>query len=294
MKFNLNIKNNIFDELLKLRLINKRNLFILHNKTRDKKIKVLKDKYTEIIFLEKNLINKNKYKNYPDKKYLFKNYNKLILLDDDIRRYSSFKKLIKNKSILDYGCGWGGFLSLAKKIAKISDGYEIMKICQKYISKKHGIKVFSKKNELSKKKYDVIFLFHVLEHIPNHLEELKFIKGLLKTNGILIIEVPHARDLLILNKELEIFKNFTFWSEHLILHTKKSLKKFLSFSGFKKIRVNNFQRYNLDNHIKWFLNGKPGGHKNYLFKTSKLTKKNYQEFLYKNNLTDTIIATAKI
>ena len=45
--------NPIFDELIKLKLISKSNLVTLSNKTRDKKIKVLKDLKTKIIFLEK-------------------------------------------------------------------------------------------------------------------------------------------------------------------------------------------------------------------------------------------------
>ena len=47
------MKNPIFDELIKLKLISKLNLITLNNKTRDKKIKVIKDLKTKIIFLEK-------------------------------------------------------------------------------------------------------------------------------------------------------------------------------------------------------------------------------------------------
>ncbi len=47
------MKNPIFDELKKLKLISKSNLITLNNKTRDKKIKVIKDLKTKIIFLEK-------------------------------------------------------------------------------------------------------------------------------------------------------------------------------------------------------------------------------------------------
>ena len=38
---------------------------------------------------------------------------------------------------------------------------------------------------------------------------------------------------LILQNELKEFKNFTFWSEHLILHTVRSLRKILNLSGLK-------------------------------------------------------------
>ena len=55
------MKNPIYNELIKLRLISKSNLSILNYKTRDKKIKVIKDLKTKIIFLEKYTTNNNYY-----------------------------------------------------------------------------------------------------------------------------------------------------------------------------------------------------------------------------------------
>ena len=47
------MKNPIFNELIKLKLVSKLNLITLSNKTRDKKIRVKKDLKTKIIFLDK-------------------------------------------------------------------------------------------------------------------------------------------------------------------------------------------------------------------------------------------------
>ena len=55
------MNNPIFDELIKLKLISKLNLITLSNKTRDKKIKVIKDLKTKIIFLEKYITNNEYY-----------------------------------------------------------------------------------------------------------------------------------------------------------------------------------------------------------------------------------------
>jgi len=86
------------------------------------------------------------------------------------------------------------------------------------------------------------------------------LKSKLNKNGKIIIEVPHAEDFLILQDELKEFKNFIFWSEHLILHTYNSLKTILFKSGFKKINIQYYQRHNFANHLGWFLKKKPGGH----------------------------------
>ena len=63
------IKNPIYQELIKLKLISKQNLITLSNKTRDKKIKVIKDLKNKIIFLEKYITTNEyyslvKYENY--------------------------------------------------------------------------------------------------------------------------------------------------------------------------------------------------------------------------------------
>ena len=131
---------------------------------------------------------------------IFKNIKKNKVLEDDKRRFYFFRKEINNKKILDYGCGFGGFLSLTKKISKESEGYEKMKICQNYIIKKNLFKLNTQKSDLKHKKFDKIFLFHVLEHMPNQLKELKYLRDLLKKKGKLIVEVPHSLDILIESK----------------------------------------------------------------------------------------------
>ena len=46
-------------------------------------------------------------------------------LEDDIRRFESYKELIKGSEILDFGCGRGGFIQLSNKISNRSVGVEL-------------------------------------------------------------------------------------------------------------------------------------------------------------------------
>ena len=142
-------------------------------------------------FLEKKLVSKKKYVEKPDKAYqkVF-NDKRTFYFNDDDKRIDNLK--LKSKEILDFGCGWGGFLYLSKNISKSAEGYEIMKSCVNFVKKNRKIKVYSKKNEI-KKKFDVIFLFHVLEHIPYQIKLLKYLNSILKKDGTIIIEVPHAK-----------------------------------------------------------------------------------------------------
>ena len=132
-------------------------------------------------------------------------------------------------------------------------------------------------------------LNHVLEHLYDPISSLKCIKQKMKENTLLIIEVPHANDFLISDYNCEKFKKFTFWSEHLILHTESSLLNLLNLVGFSNIKITYYQRYNIFNHFNWLSNGKPGGHKNNIYNDKELID-TYNNFLIKNKKTDTLIA----
>ena len=302
------MKNPIFNELIKLKLISKKNLITLSNKTRDKKIKVLKDLKTKIIFLEKYLTFGNYYPslryNDDDMKVMEKSKKKIAnintisgniktpMIDDDYRRAHQFKKYLRNKDTLDFGCGWGGFLKNIKNYKSLS-GVELRNECKNYINNNIKKIEISDNIQTFERKFDIITMFHVLEHIPYQIETLKALKSKLKKKGKIIIEVPHAEDFLILQDELKEFKNFTFWSEHLILHTYKSLKTILIKSGFKKIKIEYYQRYNFSNHLFWFLKKKPGGHNFYKKIISNKLNLSYCENLKKLGQTDTLIAIAE-
>jgi 2-polyprenyl-3-methyl-5-hydroxy-6-metoxy-1,4-benzoquinol methylase len=152
------------------------------------------------------------------------------ITDDDKRRVELFKSLIKDKEVLDYGCGHGGFYECGKDMASITN-YDIG----------YG-------SEILNKRYDVVTMFHVLEHLENPLDILNQLWHCLKTGGKIIIEVPSAFDILL---SIDAFIKHTLWSQHLILHTHASLRKFLERIHFVNIEVSNYQRYDFINHVKW-------------------------------------------
>ena len=117
--------------------------------------------------------------------------------------------------------------------------------------------------------------------------------NLLEENGKLIIEGPHANDALISLYELEEFKKFTFWSEHLILHTRNSLETYLKAAGFKNIVISCYQRYSLANHLYWLSKKKPGGQLKYNFLSNVDIDNAYSDALGNIDKTDTLIAIAE-
>lgn len=297
----MKITNPVYFDLKK-NYLKKDTIKKVSNKTRDKKIAVFKElKKNGVFFLEKF----NKKKDYYIKQNPFdvkiknsktisitkieKKFIKSEQLDDDQRRYEFFRKdFFKNKNILDYGFGWGGFLSSIKK-AKNLCGVERRPECINYILKKSKkINVSKSLDRFKNIKFDLITLFHVLEHCPQQVSLLKELKPMLSKKGKIIIEVPSSNNILLEN---EAYKNFSFWSEHLVLHNEESIKSFLKAAGYKKIKVIFYQRYNYLNYFNWIINGTPGGHTIFKkFYNPKLD--NIFSYSLKKKIADTIIAIA--
>jgi 2-polyprenyl-3-methyl-5-hydroxy-6-metoxy-1,4-benzoquinol methylase len=98
----------------------------------------------------------------------------------------------EEKKVLDVGAGTGDFLNSCKKSNWEIFGVEPSLDAIKIAAKKN---VFLKQNvsEFHQKKFDVITLWHVLEHIENLTEYIASIKKLLKENGTLVVAVPNYK-----------------------------------------------------------------------------------------------------
>ena len=79
----------------------------------------------------------------------------------------------------------------------------------------------------------------------------------------------------------------------MIIHTYNSLKTILLKSGFKKIKISYYQRYNFANHLGWLIKKKPGGHIFFNKIVSDQLNQSYAENLKKIGQTDTLIAIAE-
>ena len=293
-------KNNIYQLLIKNKLIKNKNLSIFHSRTRDNKnLKSFIDRVTNVIFLEKTkkeiyYINKKTKKN--DEKYTKTYYGKFKTssLNESQIRLNQFRNFIKNKIVLDFGCGNGDFLYKSQNILKKGIGIDLGFAGKKHSDNKkiNFLKKINQINDLDFK-FDSIFLFHVFEHLVNPIEVLTQLQSKLKKNGNLIIEVPHANNLLLKKLKIKSFINFTLWSEHLVLHTNKSLKCFLEKVGFNKNKIFFYQRYNLNNNLGWLICNKPGGHIFYNKLSNKKEIDQYNAILIKNEYTDTIFSISK-
>jgi len=95
-------------------------------------------------------------------------------------------------NLLDIGAGTGDFLLTAKQNGWNTIGVEPSEKA-KGIAIIKGIQFSDSTNELENNSFDVITMWHVLEHVPNLEIQIKELKRLVKPNGTIIIAVPNFK-----------------------------------------------------------------------------------------------------
>jgi 2-polyprenyl-3-methyl-5-hydroxy-6-metoxy-1,4-benzoquinol methylase len=156
------------------------------------------------------------------------------------------KGLTGGRELLDIGCGTGHFLNYMKGKGFTCEGVEIAESARDFAINNFGLTVNSPDvflNEASAEKFDVITLWHVLEHLCNPEEYVSSIYKSLKKDGFLIIALPNCSSL-----DAKYYKQY--WAaydtpRHLWHFTPADLEKFLNRSDFslKKIKRLPFDAY---------------------------------------------------
>ncbi len=186
----------------------------------------------------------------PLPKDMFKNYKDVI--DQEYLNYlvsisisaakilPHIKNYVSSGTILDVGCATGEFLSVSKKFGYKVEGLELSRWSSE-IARKKGITIHRERlKELSKnsrRKYEVITLFGVIEHFELPREEMGYISKLLKPGGILVI---WTGDINSLPSKL-LTRNWWYWQgQHIQYFTEKSLNLLAENSGIKHLETKTF------------------------------------------------------
>lgn len=146
-----------------------------------------------------------------------------------VTRYSPAKG-----NLLDIGAGTGDFAIEAANDGWNVKGFEPSERAGN-IAKSKGVELISETSQLHNDSFDVITLWHVLEHVPDVERQITELKRLVKPGGHIIIAVPN-------------FKSFdakyygAFWAaydapRHLWHFSKTAIQKLFGSQGIKMIQI---------------------------------------------------------
>ena len=276
--------------LLNIGAITESNIEILQTFTRDRDINVYIDKSSQVIFIDDFYVGEDEYRTGEYRlDEIPSSYEDHADLE---RRTQDFSHLFYGKRVIDWGCGRGDFLRNIRDVVEIGIGVELQNNYRELMLI-DDIKCVEKINQIEGL-FDICFMFHTLEHMPDPISILKEIALHLNSSGYVVVEVPHARDFLIHVLNLESFKHFTLWSQHLVLHTRESLKLVAEAAGLEVEHIFGVQRYGITNHLEWLAHGKPGGHRTSLksFEDQSL-KNSYSNALSTIDANDTLVLIAR-
>jgi 2-polyprenyl-3-methyl-5-hydroxy-6-metoxy-1,4-benzoquinol methylase len=153
------------------------------------------------------------------------------------KRIKQIKKIKFPGTLLDVGCGIGTFLRLARDEGYEASGVELSSYAAEYAKNNFGLSVFNGElpdADFAPKSFDIITLWHILEHVADPKKFLKEVNRLLKKDGLLVIEVPNigsiAAKFSLMNWELMAPK------EHLFYFKPHIISRILKETGFRIIK----------------------------------------------------------
>ena len=139
---------------------------------------------------------------YKSEDYISHTNSRKTLIDkvyQSVRSYTLKRKLnlinsfkTESKNILDVGAGTGDFLKIC-----VSHGWRVFGVepsnDARKIAQEKGLVLKEKLDEFQNQKFDVITLWHVLEHVEQISDYITKLKELLTENGRLVIAVPNYK-----------------------------------------------------------------------------------------------------
>ena len=182
---------------------------------------------------------------YESDDYISHSDSKSTLIDKvyQIVRNYAIKKKVKlinsfkssNQNLLDIGTGTGDFIFACKKSGWRVNGVEPNKKANGLASDKTFIKISKDVSELVNEQFDVITMWHVLEHVPNLKSYISILKKLLKPNGTLVVAVPNHK-----SYDAHFYKEF--WAaydvpRHLWHFSRSSIDKLFQCENMKVVKT---------------------------------------------------------
>jgi SAM-dependent methyltransferase len=184
--------------------------------------------------------------------------------DNDVaaRRYEKLEQMIRRAgSFLEVGAGNAGFLAYIRERHPALECacIEPDENTRRERAVHAWLRQFEDLQSAPAGRFDLVGLFHVLEHVLEPAPFLRSCAALLSPHGRLLIEVPSLTDPLLGLYRLKSYEDFFFQRQHPFYYSGGSLERLLKDLDFTIDAMIGHQRYGIENHLNWLQAGKPGG-----------------------------------
>jgi 2-polyprenyl-3-methyl-5-hydroxy-6-metoxy-1,4-benzoquinol methylase len=159
------------------------------------------------------------------------------------RRFKKVKTFCKSGKLLDVGTGDGLFLKVAKKANFDVYGTEISQAAVRAAKSLYDLDIHLTEIEnadFEGNSFDVITIWHVIEHVKNPIEVLKKVYNLLRPSGVVFLATPNLDKYVSrIIYRLKNNKPYPFYSQkgeqHLFHFTPYTLEMIIKKAGFNII-----------------------------------------------------------
>lgn len=149
-------------------------------------------------------------------------------------KFKLINPYLTHHTVLDYGCGTGAFLQYCKNQGKSASGVEPSTDARK-IAQSNALQVAESLEALTEPKFDVITLWHVLEHVYSLERTIQALAGRLHENGTIFIAVPN-------HESYDAAHYASYWAaydvpRHVWHFSKKDMTLLLEKNGLQVIKI---------------------------------------------------------
>lgn len=164
---------------------------------------------------------------------------------------------IRNKRLMDVGCGAGLFLDSIRGVARKVVAVEPMESFRKSLGRR-GYQCYKSLSEVPEANVDIVVCFDTLEHIADPVSFLKGINRCIDDSGTCYISVPNKNDIL-MNIHKELFQKFFYCTAHLCYFDIGSLSIAMEKAGFQVVSKSGLHKYDFFNFVEWLKTDRPCG-----------------------------------
>jgi len=152
------------------------------------------------------------------------------------QRLDLIRTFNRGGKLLDVGCGRGFFLHHARQYGFKVRGLEISRLAARFASENYDLRIHicNLDEEMPpEERFDLVTMWHVLEHFQNPRSALEKIYAMLRPGGRLFIEVPNLRSLKFqLSPAAKKWRGGNHPKYHRSFFTRETLAALLNAAGF--------------------------------------------------------------